>query len=109
MVRVRSTHDTLPPDQSPPRQPARSPDGIAWRAIPAGRALTWRYRLRATHAGSWRDVLATSGRRIVWVELGREYRADLDWDASRPPADFPKYPSLAYLEQLAQGTITRGL
>jgi hypothetical protein len=74
-----------------------------------GRSLTWRYRLRATHAGSWRDVLATSGRRVVWVELGREYRADLDWDAGRPAADFPKYPSLGYLEQLAQGAVARGL
>jgi hypothetical protein len=71
--------------------------------------LTWRYRLRAAHAGSWRDVLATSGRRVVWVELGREYRADLDWDAGRPPPEFPKYPSLAYLEQLAQGAVARGL
>ena len=74
-----------------------------------GRSLTWRYRLRAAHAGSWRDVLATSGRRVVWVELGREYRADLDWDAGRPPPEFPKYPSLTYLEQLAKGAVARGL
>ena len=74
-----------------------------------GRSLTWRYHLRATHAGSWRDVLATGGRRVVWVELGREYRAALDWDAGRPPPEFPTYPSLAYLEHLAQGAVALGL
>jgi hypothetical protein len=54
-------------------------------------------------------VLATSGRRVVWVELGREYRADLDWATGRPAPEFPTYPSLAYLQKLAQGAVARGL
>jgi hypothetical protein len=74
-----------------------------------GRSFTWRYHLRAAHAGSWREVIATSGRRLVWVELGREYRADLDWDGSTPAASFPAYPSRARLASLARGAVAKGL
>ena len=76
-------------------------------AVP-GTSFAWRYHLRATRAGSWRDVIATRGKRVVWVELGREFRADLDWDAGTPPATFPKYPSNAYLESLAKGAVAKG-
>ncbi len=76
-------------------------------AVP-GTSFAWRYHLRAGRAGSWRDVIATRGRRVVWVELGREFRADLDWDSGTPPATFPKYPSNAYLQSLAQGAVAKG-
>lgn len=77
-------------------------------AVP-GTTFAWKYHLRAARAGSWRDVVATGGKRVVWVELGREFRAELDWDAGTPPATFPKYPSTAYIESLATGAVAKGL
>ena len=74
-----------------------------------GRQFTWRYHLRATRAGSWRDVIATSGRRVVWVELGRVGNAELDWADGTPSARFARYPSLAYLQSLARGAVAKGL
>lgn len=74
-----------------------------------GSQFTWRYHLRASHAGSWRDVIATRGRRVVWVELGRVYDADLDWSSGTPAASFPRYPSLRYLGALARGAVAKGL
>ncbi len=75
----------------------------------AGTSFTWRYHLRAARAGSWRDVISTRGNRVVWVELGREFTADLDWSGATPPPVFPRYPSLHYLQRLASGAISRGL
>lgn len=68
-----------------------------------GRSFSWRHHLTASHAGAWRHVVATKGDRLVWVVLGREYRADLDWSAGTPTPSFPRYPALSYLESLAEG------
>jgi hypothetical protein len=74
-----------------------------------GRSYSWRHHLRAGHAESWRHVVSTQGRRLVWVALGRVLRADLDWSAGTPPAVFPRYPSRAHLRSLAAGATAAAL
>lgn len=74
-----------------------------------GTSFSWRHHLRAGHAGSWRHVVSTKGRRLVWVVLGRELRADLDWSHGTPSATFPRYPSKAYLTSLAAGATRAAL
>ena len=74
-----------------------------------GKSFSWRHHLRAGHAGSWRYVVSAKGRRLVWVTLGRELRADLDWSHGTPSATFPRYPSKAYLQSLAAGATAAAL
>lgn len=65
-----------------------------------GASFSWRNHVRSLQAGSWRYAVSTKGRRLVWVSLGRAYRADLDWSHGTPAAQFPRYPSKAYLADL---------
>ena len=74
-----------------------------------GSSFSWRHHLRTGQAGSWRYVVSTEGRRLVWVTLGREFRADLDWSHGTPSATFPRYPSKAYLRSLAAGATAAAL
>lgn len=74
-----------------------------------GTSFSWRHQVRATHAGSWRHVVSTQGKRLVWVTLGREKLADLDWSHGTPKATFPRYPSVPYLRSLAAGATAKAL
>ncbi len=104
---VRSaTHYSLVCEAINPRVTAQTPTG---RLDVTGRSFSWRHHLRAGHAGSWRHVVSTQGRRLVWVVLGRELLADLDWSHGTPGARFPRYPSKAYLQSLARGATRAAL
>ncbi len=74
-----------------------------------GRSFAWRYHLTAVNAGSYRDIVSTKGRRLVWVELGRVNRAELDWSKGTPSTTHPRYPSRAFLASLAKPAIAKAL
>lgn len=104
---VRSTrHYAIVCEGLNPTVTAQKPTGVL---KVTGRSFSWRHHLRAGHAGAWRYLVATQGRRLVWVTLGRELRGDLDWSHGTPGATFPRYPSKAYLRSLAAGATAAAL